>query len=151
MQRGGWGSRAALPLALTIAACDRDTVMTLPDPPAPLTRTAEYAWGDRVAAAEERMKTRVAAALAARFGRPRETLYTVRAGSDPAAVQSWYAERARDAGWTELPAIPSALRPGEGGFGFAQGDRALAILWLTSKDGGPTPVTVMRFGEEPER
>lgn len=120
----------------------------LPDPPAPLSQPAEYAFGDRIAAADERLAARVADALGQKYGRPREARYVAPAVADLVTLQRFYAARARKGGWIETSAVAAALRPGEGGFGFTQGDRALAIIWLESEKGGATPVTVMRFGPQ---
>ncbi|WP_419814401.1 hypothetical protein [Glacieibacterium sp.] len=140
--------RLALLLAgpLLLSACDdKASTMTLPDPPAPLTRPAEYSFGDHVAAADERLAKRAGVALG-NPGRPREVHYVAPAGTDFDAIRQSYAARARDGGWAEARTLALTLRPGEGGFGFTRGDQAFALVWLRAEAGGATPVTVIRVG-----
>ncbi|MGY4397502.1 hypothetical protein ACVWZA_002696 [Sphingomonas sp. UYAg733] len=136
--------------ALTLAACNQKepVIMTLPDPPAPIVRPAEYAFGDQVASAEEHLVGQIDQALRARFGKPAETHLTAPAGTDFAAVRHWYGERAQR--WQPLPDVEGAARAGGGhGFGFTHGDQAFVMIWLTRHaSAGANPVTILRYGKD---
>ena len=123
------GLALMLALPLLLAACDgKVSTMTLPDPPAPLTRPGEYAFGDDVAAADERLAQRAGAALGSHPGRPREVHYVAPAGTDFAKLRQFYAAQAREGGWAEARSLGATLRPGEGGFGFTRGDQAFTLV-----------------------
>ncbi len=68
--------------------------MTLPDPPAPIVRPAEYAFGDHVANAEEHLVGQIDQSLRGRFDKPAEAHLAAPADTDFAAVRRWYGERA---------------------------------------------------------
>ncbi len=121
--------------------------MTLPDPPAPIIRPAEYAFGDQVASAEEHLVGQVDQLLRTRFGKPVEAHLTAPAATDFAALRRWYAERAR--GWQPLPEVEGAAKAGRGqGFGFSHGDQAFVMVWLTRDAAeGANPVTILRYGK----
>lgn len=122
--------------------------MTLPDPPAPIARPAEYAFGDQVASVEEHLIGQVDQSLRGRFGKPIEEHLAAPAGTDFAAILHWYGERAK--GWQALPEIEAVARVRGGrGFGFSRDGQAFVLLWLapdTAK--GASPVTILRYGKE---
>jgi hypothetical protein len=131
-------------LALAGCGAKEPSAMVLPDPPAPIERPAEYAFGDTVAAQEERLAGDVDRVLRTRFGKPIETHLTAPAGTDFAAISRWYGEKAQ--GWQPLPEVATMAKAGGGsGFGFAQGDHALVLLWLPALPGASHPVTLLRY------
>jgi hypothetical protein len=135
--------------ALMLAACGarEPTAMTLPDPPAPIARPAEYAFGDHVASVEEKLVGQVDRSLRDRFGKPAEAHLTAPAGTDFAATRRWYEGQA--SGWQALPQVETVARAGGGqGFGFSRDGQAFVLLWLapdTAK--GLSPITILRYGK----
>ena len=121
--------------------------MTLPDPPAPIVRPAEYAFGDHVASVEEHLVGQVDQSLRSRFGKPAEAHLTAPAGTDFAAIRRWYGERAKE--WQALPEIETVARAGGGqGFGFSRDGQAFVLLWLAPDAAkGMSPVTILRYGK----
>jgi hypothetical protein len=134
--------------ALMLVACQKEpTAMTLPDPPAPIVRPAEYAFGDHIASAEEHLVGQIDQSLRGRFDKPVEAHLSAPAETDFAAVRRWYGERAE--GWQALPDVEAAARAGGGqGFGFARDGQAFVMLWLAPDAAkGASPVTILRYGK----
>lgn len=128
-----------------MAACAPDAPTALPDPPAPIERPAEYAFGDDVAAREERVLRRVTDALGA-GGRPRETRFVAPAGYDLAQLERFYAAQAEAGGWAPVTALASALDRGAGGVAYTRDGETVALVWLRPEPGAAAPVTMLRFG-----
>lgn len=125
---------------LLLAACS-GSAAPVPEPPGWLERPAEYAWGDTVASADNRLARHVHGALRRTYGRPSETHYVARNAAALRGLKDWYAARIGD-GWTPLP-LP--FLPPDRGFGFTDGRRALVFAWLPPQDDGGIPITLFRF------
>lgn len=127
-----------------VAGCSSESPKPVPEPPATvLTRPERSPWGDQVAARVGRLANHVEQVMADRYGTVAETGYV---GSDPAAVaglEEWYRTQLGK-GWSP---VPIRMMPGEHGFGFANGARAVVVGWIDPLPDGRVPVTVFSYGE----
>lgn len=132
---------AAVLLGVAVTACGSATTGAIPDPPATLRQPAEYAWGDVVASADNRLAGHVVA-LVACGARPSSEIHYV--GADDGAVadlQRWY----RDRLGSDWRPQQLAFSPGEAGFGFANGGQRFVVAWLPQGTNRQTPVTLFQF------
>lgn len=111
--------------------------------PPMLQRPAEYAWGDPVAARDDRLARHVTRALSADHGQASELHLIAPDGAAIEQSRSWYRSQLGQ-GWAPLP-LESVLEPGEAGYGFANGRAAIVVAWLPAQPDGRHPVTVFRF------
>jgi len=141
-----------VPLLFAVACAPVSSVTDLPDPPAPLERPAEYAFGSSTRAedanAERDASAIVARAVSGSKGKPRVRYWTAPEDFDLAGLRSTYDAQARAGGWTAVERFGEQLGPGRAGFAYVAGDRAFALIWLTRTEqlAGRVPVTVLRYG-----
>ena len=118
---------------------------SLPDPPAPVTHADDTPFGDRAAAADEKLAAEVDRLLRPRFGKPSERHFAAPEDVDAAAIEAFYREQA--AGWQPLPDVSTTAKAGGGaGFGYARDKQAFVLLIAPVTDPGPRPVTIQRYG-----
>ena len=131
-----------------LAACgDGRSVMQVPDPPPMLALPDEYAFGDKVAVADETAVRHVDELLRQRYGRPDVKRYTAPGNADFGALRAYYDTRAGAIGWKPIPGLGRSLFPGEYALGYERGGSAFAVVWLTPRPGSTlVPVNVIRFG-----
>ncbi|UIJ46529.1 hypothetical protein LZK98_06150 [Sphingomonas cannabina] len=121
--------------------------MQVPDPPPMLTRPDEYAFGDKIAVADEVAVRHVDELLRQRYSRPEVKRYTAPRNADFDALKAYYDTRAGAAGWKPIPGLGRSLFPGEYALGYERGGSAFAVVWLTPRPGSAlVPVNVIRFG-----
>ena len=135
---------AGLIAAAVLSACMDGGEAKVPDPPPTLAMPDEYAWGDEVAARDDRMARHVTRHLGDRFGQARETHYVAADAAQRRALEDWYRARLGEE-WKPAP-LDGAFGPGEHGFGFARGDDVLVVAWLSPQPDGRVPVTIFQFG-----
>lgn len=138
-------------MALTmtaLAACGpARSSMQVPSPPPMLTRPAEYAFGDAIAAADSAAMGHVVDLFQGRFGRPEIVRYTASSGTDFDRLKAYYDAGATAAGWEPLPDLGRDLPPGERAIGYHAGNSAFVVVWLAPRPGSAlVPVNVIRFG-----
>lgn len=139
---------AAVTIGLAVAACggQAEDAMSLPDPPAPVTRPADAPFGDSAAAADEKLSAEIDRMLRPRFGKPTEQHFAAPVDVDLAALERFYLGEAD--GWQPLPDVAAAAQAGGGaGFGFTKGRQAFVLLIPGVAGGERRPVTVQRYGD----
>ncbi|AWB25753.1 hypothetical protein DA075_33515 [Methylobacterium currus] len=139
-------SMGAVAVTLVVSCTDAAPV-TLPDPPAPIARPAEYAFGDVIASLDNRAAKAAQDALRPSFGRGIEVTLIAPASTNFTALARWYETRAQEAGWQPIADFTARLGRGRHGFAYSRGERAFAMVWIdaTAPDGS-RPVTVIRLG-----
>ena len=130
-------------LVLMLSGCFDDAVTPPPEPPATIERLSRLPWGDRSAAAVNRLAGHIHDQMRAEYGRVRETYYVARDPAEVAALQGWYRLGLGEA-WLPRPLSPL---PEENSFAFTAGRHALAVGWLSQLPDGRVPVVVMRYGD----
>lgn len=124
----------------------------LPDPPAPFFQPAENDLGTEGYAeatdAVQSARDLVAQAAPGLEGRPDTVSWRAPAGSDPASLRDWYAQRAAAAGWKPVDGFGGRLRQNSDGFAFTAPGRAFALVWLKRPVGttGERAIAVVRYG-----
>lgn len=110
-----------------------------------LASSAEYGFGDSIAAADAAALGHVVELLAPRYGRPEVTRYSAPADADLDQLRTYYDARAKALGWQPIADLRSILSPQENAIGYSAEGTAFAIVWIAPRPGSPTPVNVVRF------
>ncbi|MBB5760154.1 hypothetical protein HNR00_004900 [Methylorubrum rhodinum] len=142
------GAAIASIVLMIAASCTNIRPTRLPDPPPPIVRPAEYAFGDTIAALDNRAAGSAQDLLRPTYGRGDELSLLAPAGTDFAVLARWYEARAQETGWRPVEDFTARLGRGRHGIAYASGQQAFALIWIdaTAADGS-RPVTMIRFGE----
>jgi hypothetical protein len=136
---------ASLLLMLALGGCG-EQLPQVPEAPAMLISSAEYPFGDTIAAADAAAIGHVADVLTPRYGKPEVTRYIAPASADLRQLKSYYDAGADAGGWRPIGEVDGALSPGENAVAYRVGDAAFAVVWLTPRAASAaTPVSVLRF------
>ncbi|MBO9623408.1 MAG: hypothetical protein J7500_11925 [Sphingomonas sp.] len=118
----------------------------VPEPPAMLASSAEYGFGDTIAAADQAALAHVIDLLAPRYGSPQVTRYVARAGADLGQLRTYYDARANAAGWQAIGDVQGVLSLRENAIAYSSGSSAFAVVWIAPRTDSPAvPVNVVRF------